>query len=356
MADGASLSVGTRQWIRSCKVDVAGQTIDCDNMQIQFMVKQMDQQHNNWAYCRITNLSDRTSQAALNAAKGGGKIFKLQAGYQGRSGPIFEGEIAQIRIGKEPNGVDTYTDVLAQSGKRAFGYATISKTLSAGASFDDVIGELATAYKKHLVRDGYLAKLGGEKFPRAVVLHGMVRDFFRKYTQSRSASWSVQNQKLYVVKNGEGVPGMKRDLNANSGLIGRPEQTMQGIVAKVLLDPGFDVYDTVHVDKNLINEALAPLAPRDRGIGPGGYQTFYGEDGGIKSIYKESLPQLSASGEYQLVKIEHDGVMEGQPWYTTLTMIDPKDTSKGADAARKGASYERAVADDESGSATGGGI
>ena len=224
-------------------------------------------------------------------------------------------------------------------------------------SFDDVIGELAQAYKKHLVRDGFIAKLGGEKFTRAVVLHGMVRDFFRKYTQSRSASWSVQNQKLYVVKNGEGA-GKKRDLNANSGLIGRPEQTMQGIVAKVLLDPGFDVYDTVHVDKKLINEALAPVAPRERGIGPGGYDSYYGEVNGIRSIYKESMPQLSESGEYQLMKIEHDGVMEGQPWYTTLTMVDPKDNSTGADKARKGPAYERATPDDDQsrGSATHGGI
>jgi hypothetical protein len=165
----------------------------------------------------------------------------------------------------------------------------------------------------------------------------------------------VQNQKLYVVKNGEGA-GKKRDLNANSGLIGRPEQTMQGIVAKVLLDPGFDIYDFVHVDKNLINEALAPVAPRGRGIGPGGYDALYGSVGGINSIYKEALPQLSESGEYYLVKIEHDGVMEGQPWYTTLTMIDPKDNSRGADLARKGAAYERATTDDESGSATAGGI
>ena len=343
---GPSLSVGTRQWIRSCKADVAGQGLNLDNMQVQFMVKQVDQQHNNWAYCRITNLADKTAQAALSAAKGGGKIFKLEGGYQGRSGLIFEGEISQIRIGKEPNGVDSYCDVLAQSGKRAFGYATISKTLSSGATFDDIIGELAKAYKKHLVKDGFLAKLGGEKFSRAVVMHGMVRDYFRKYAQSVSASWSVQNQKLYVVKNGEGVPGMKRDLNANSGLIGRPEQTMQGIVAKVLLDPGFDIYQTVHVDISLINEALVPLAGRGRGIGPGGYGEVYGKDAqGNPSIYSEQMPKRALNGDYQLVKIEHDGTMEGQPWYTTLTMIDPKDESTGAQRARAGTEYERAITD-----------
>ena len=134
------------------------------------------------------------------------------------------------------------------SGYQSYGYATISKTLSAGATFDDVIGAIAESMKKHQVKDGYLAKLGGDKFPRAVVLHGMARDLMRKYTQSQGASWSVQNQKLYVVKNGKSVPGMTRELNASSGLIGIPEQTMQGIVAKILIDPGFAVYQSVRVD------------------------------------------------------------------------------------------------------------
>ena len=175
---------------------------------------------------------------------------------------IFDGEIAQARKGKEPNGTDTYLDILAMSGYQAYGYATISKTLSAGATYDDVISTIADSMKKHKLSIGYLAKLGGEKFSRAVVLHGMSRDQMRKYTQSAGASWSVQNQKIFVVKNGKGVPGMERELNASSGLIGIPEQTMKGIVAKILLDPGFAVNQHVRIDPKInINEALAPISP-----------------------------------------------------------------------------------------------
>ena len=177
-------------------------------------------------------------------------------------GIIFEGEISQARKGKEPNGTDTYLDVLAMSGYQAYGYSTISKTLSAGATVDDVISTIADSMKKHNLSIGHLAKLGGEKFSRAVVLHGMSRDQMRKYTQGAGASWSVQNQKIFVVKNGKPVPGMERELNASSGLIGIPEQTMQGIVAKILIDPGFAVHQHVRIDPKInINEALAPISP-----------------------------------------------------------------------------------------------
>ena len=68
-AAGPSLSVGSRQWIRACRVEIGGVAINCDNLQITIMVRQADQQHNNHAYVRITNLSQATAQKAMNAAK-----------------------------------------------------------------------------------------------------------------------------------------------------------------------------------------------------------------------------------------------------------------------------------------------
>lgn len=349
-AAGPSLSIGSRQWIRACRAEIAGVAVNCDGLQVQIMVRQADQQHNNYAYIRITNLSEKTAQSAMSAAKEF-KPFKLEAGYQGRSGILFEGEISQVRKGKEPNGTDTYLDVLAMSGKQSYGYATISKTLSAGATFDDVIGAIADSMKKHKLSVGHLAKLGGEKFSRAVVLHGMSRDQMRKYTQSQGASWSVQNQKIYVVKNGESVPGMKRELNANSGLIGIPEQTLQGIVAKVLLDPGFAVYQEVRVDPNIqINAALAPISPLGT---PSSAIT------GENSVWGKTIPKVSLTGDYIVVRVDHDGVMEAQPWYTTLTMVAKGDDSAGAVQAKADATYanagqERGVKDAQAQSSPGG--
>ena len=324
-AAGPSLSVGSRQWIRSCKVEIGGVAINCDNLQVTIMVRQADQQHNNHAYVRITNLSQATAQKAMNAAKEFAK-FKLEAGYQGRSGIIFEGEISQARKGKEPNGTDTYLDVLAMSGYQAYGYSTISKTLSAGATVDDVISTIADSMKKHNLSIGHLAKLGGEKFSRAVVLHGMSRDQMRKYTQGAGASWSVQNQKIFVVKNGKPVPGMERELNASSGLIGIPEQTMQGIVAKILIDPGFAVHQHVRIDPKInINEALAPISPLAQ----------FGKTSNIP--FRTEIPKVSETGDYTVVRVDHDGVMEAGPWYTTLTMVSQSDQSKGAIDARAAA-------------------
>ena len=341
-------AVGSRQWIRACRVEIGGVGINCDNLQVQIMVRQADQQHNNHAYVRITNLSQATAQKAFDAAKEF-KPFKLEAGYQGRSGILFEGEISQGRKGKEPNGTDTYLDILAMSGYQSYGYATISKTLSAGATYDDVISTIADAMKKHQLNVGHLAKLGGDKFPRAVVLHGMARDMMRKYTQSQGASWSVQNQKIYVVKNGKSVPGMTRELNASSGLIGIPEQTIQGIVAKILIDPGFAVYQQVRIDPKInINEALVPISPNAT------------PSQAANIPFRTNIPKISGTGDYTVVRVDHDGVMEAGPWYTTLTMVSQGDQSPGAVQARADAVYantgnvERGVKDAQAQSSPGG--
>lgn len=89
---GRGQSVSSRQWIRAISIqagDGQGNEIDCSNLRVQFMVRQKDTQHPHWCYVRITNLSDQTANRGMKEFT----KLTLKAGYQGRMGPIFKGQV-----------------------------------------------------------------------------------------------------------------------------------------------------------------------------------------------------------------------------------------------------------------------
>jgi hypothetical protein len=287
----------TRQWLRSfgLTIDTGSETIDVSNLRGRFRIRLAVVQSPNSAEIIVTNLSEATAQ---KIRKEGQKV-SLTIGYQSGPSIAFTGNIIQKRVGRE-NPVDTYLAIVAQDGDIAYNFATVSKTLSAGSTFKDQVDVVLEAMKPHGVTKGYISDLGGRKMPRARTLFGMARDAMRDIAISAGANWTIQDGKLDVVKFGETKPGDVIVLNSQTGMIGRPVQTFDGVIARMLINPRVKPNAKIKIDEASIDAAA--FTPD--------YRAAVGNSNLATGIATDGL--------YKIVTVEHHGDTHGNPWYTEI--------------------------------------
>lgn len=197
---------------------------------MRFKVRQADVQTPNTAEIWVYNLSGQTAQNVINEFNS----VTLQAGYvTGNYGIIFQGTIKQYKRGKE-SAIDSYLEIFAADGDLAYNHAQISTTLAAGTTLTDRYNALVKAHQD--AQPGLSAapppqtssSLGGV-LPRGQVLYGMGADEVRDYNRASQTSWSIQNGVIQARPQGSYLPGEAVVLTAQTGLIGMPEATQQGI-------------------------------------------------------------------------------------------------------------------------------
>jgi len=217
-----------------------GEGLDLSEMHVKFSTRQFDAGNPNSCQIRVYNLSDNSANLIEKVFT----VVLLNAGYQsGPFGRVFYGTIVQTRRGKEAAGdayTDTYMDLSVVDGDAATNFTIISQTLAAGATFADRVNAIQAAMNAGSttpLTNGYITDLGPQKSVRGVTMYGKTPDELRKVAQATNTSWSVQNNALQVMKYDEVIPGPATVLSPNTGLIGLPEQTNQGIKVRCLLNP-----------------------------------------------------------------------------------------------------------------------
>jgi hypothetical protein len=294
--------------------------LDLSQMQFKFDVKQSDLQSPNNARIRVYNLSDATVRALrteyTKATTAGLAQIILQAGYEGADGNygvIFQGSVKQLRIGKE-GPTDKYLDILAADGDLAHNFAFIRKSLAAGSTYQDQFNALVEAMKAQGIMSGNNQGIVTPvKITRGKVLYGMARDGLRDLTDSFGASWSIQNGVVQVLPLTGYLPGQAVVLNSATGLIGRPEQTEDGITARCLLNPLLKIGGLVQIDNDSINRTVNlqnNFVPFDRYTGV------------------QVLAPVTDDGFYRLYVVEHHGDTRGNDWYSELVCLAVDITSK----------------------------
>lgn len=289
----------TRQWLRevSLTVETGSETIDVSELRVRFKVTQNRLQTPNAADIIITNLKEETAQKI----KKEGSLVTLKAGYQGASEGLFKGNLIQKRTGRE-NPVDTYVALVATSGDKAYNFSTVSKTLAAGATFKDQVDVVLEAMKPHGITAGYIADLGNKKMPRGRTLFGMARDVMRDIAFSTGTSWFIEDDKLNITKNNEPKPGEAFVLNSTTGMIGRPVQTLDGIIVRMLLNPKVRPDTRIKIDQGSIDEAA--------------FNPNY-----TAEVANSMIPSLADDGMYRVLVADHHGDSRGNPWYTEVICI-----------------------------------
>ncbi len=284
--------------------------LDLSDMHFRFKTAQEDAEAPGNCEIRVWNLSEAT----IKTIRGEYTKVVLQAGYkQAPFGVIFTGTIKQYRIGREPDALNTYLDILCADGDEAYNFATCSRTLAAGSSPGDRIAAAVAAMSDKGVNSGQvLIPSTGGILPRGKVLFGMAKAIIRAETQTIGATWSIQNGYVNVIPLTGYLPGEAVVLNALSGLIGRPEATIDGIRARCLINPKIIVGGLVKIDNKSINQTLQQ--------NPDGAPLAYNQYAGL-----QQLATVTNDGVYRVYVVEHTGDTRGQEWYTDLVCltVDP---------------------------------
>lgn len=280
--------------------------LDLSEMHFRFQTAQEDAESPNNCAIRVFNLSEET----LRKVKREYSRVILQAGYyNGPFGVIFDGTIKQYRIGKEQDAVTTYLDILAADGDLAYNFALVNKSLVAGSSAGDRIAEAVAAMSKLGVNSGTnLIPNTGGTLPRGKVLFGLAKGILRSEVQTNGATWSIHNGKVNIIPLEGYLPGEAVVLTAQTGLIGRPEQTAEGIRCRVLLNPKIIVGGAVQIDNKSINQ----LQQRDPGAAPLAYNKW-------SSI--QYLATVTDDGLYRVYVAEYVGDTRGEDWYADLICL-----------------------------------
>jgi len=202
---------------------------------------------------RIWNLAEGTR-------KGLGKELDqitLEAGYlppgssKGNVGIIFKGQLRDVEHRRD--GADIITELSAGDGDKAIRSSTISKTYKAGSKVGDVVNDIQAELKKKGVDRGewkFPDKMPEFKRPYSVC--GGCKQELDTLGKAKGFYWSIQNGALEIVP-GDGYIGQVTLLTSETGLIGTPTITDNGVKFKALLNPAIAPNKRVRIEAETLS-------------------------------------------------------------------------------------------------------
>lgn len=293
-----------RLWRRYCTlalVDDEGQELYLSELRITLDVRQFDNQSPNTADVYIYNPAPDTVWKLEREFK----RLVIWAGYEDLLGPIFEGTIKQFRYGRL-SATDTFLNLRVADGDVAYTQAVINTTLSAGATAEDCVNAILEVLRPFGIQRGTIEGLPPDQSPRAITLSGNVRDVLRDLASSWRTSWSFQLMRLNITPlDWKGIN--EQDpivLNAATGLINRPEQTLEGIRVRCLLNPRLTANSTIKLDNASIQR--------------GAYDLSYlgeGQNEQLRNI------RITEDGLYRVLSVDHFGDTHGNDWYSDVVCV-----------------------------------
>lgn len=303
----------TLQYLRTISLTIGdddGNAIDLSDLHIRFLVQGATLSTLKYCEIRIWNLAADTANLV---AKEFTKVT-LKAGYRGNNQIIFQGQIGRIAIGREDS-VDSYCDLFCQDGDLAANWGVVNRYLPEGYTDDDVLQALMATFNDHGVTLGYKMPLRTRQSSGAKTMAGMAFDYMTQLADANDADWFIDNAKLNIVPRKGVLPsGSVPALSNETGLIGTPTQTFNGINVRCLLNPEIRIGCPFVLDNRSINTTTQR---------PG-------------VIINETLlvvPDINRNGIYKAFSVQHTGDTRDQDWYTDLIAVDVDGTIPNSGSA-----------------------
>jgi hypothetical protein len=294
------------QYLRQCKLQVGpaadGNSLDLSELHIVFTVTRATIQTPQTATIKVFNLSTATANTvkALSPSANqpdGGQI-QLSAGYQSNFGLIFSGAIRQVRTGRD-NATDTYVEIIAADSDQAYNYGVVNTSLAAGWTQQDVAKQITQSLAPYGVSTGQNVVFSAIRSARGKVMFGMSRAFGRKLALNNNCDWSIYNGQTTTVAKDGGLAGEAIVVNAATGLIGFPQQTLDGIDLQTLLDPRVVPGSFLQINNKDIQQFVL--------------STDY--------TALQLVPTIENDGFYRVYWLERHGDTRGNDWYNHIICV-----------------------------------
>lgn len=229
------------QFGRVCKLIVGkgGQGIAITNLRMTFDIKKTSDDQPNTAKIEVYNLNTEHQGALLTEWLD----IQLFAGYEGAERLIFTGQIRTAT--PKIQGTDRIITIESGDGDREVLRGFVNKTLEKGCTANQIVNECQSAMFG--VPSAYKDSLPTE-YSRGRVLTGRASDILNKQTKQDGAQWSIQDGRLLVLKGANVRPNAVWLINQETGMLGSPEPTQDGVKVTTLLNPAYLIGGVAKID------------------------------------------------------------------------------------------------------------
>jgi hypothetical protein len=304
----------SKQYLRKVELSVSGiaDAYDLSDLHVEFQINNAIVGTPKWGTIRIWNLGpDKATQiirefTAVTLAVGYGDLDTQR---------IMLGEIAQVAYGRE-NAVDTYLDLMVQDADRALLWGVLKKSIKKNWTDKQVLDAILDAWSigDSSVILGRSPDLSQPVYPDGFAFHGTAFDAMEELAHRQDCNWFVEDGQLYIVKRGDVLAGADAPvLTPESGLLGTPVLTYQGIQGRCLMNPAIKVGRTIQ----LRNADITQLALKSPIIGvtdPG-------------SIVPTINSPIDTFGTYKVLAVTHEGNSRENQWETRFICCDVDNTA-----------------------------
>lgn len=244
----------------------------------------------NYSIIKLYNLKDST----IASIKVGDTVY-LEAGYEkGNFGLIFTGQVIQPKVFYESQ-VDSGIMLIVQDGDQFLKNSFVSKSVGKSTTKYDVVKMCIDGQDD--VSVGVLdSSLQTGRLPRGKVLFGKSSKYLREAAKASKSNFYIEDGKVNIVPATSYASGTAVELNPDTGLIGRPEQTDDGVSGQCLINPSIKLNTKVYILKDYI-------------------ETKQVEEG------KKKYSTPSAKGVYKITKLKYEGDTHGDDWYCTFEAV-----------------------------------
>lgn len=263
-------------------------TIDLSNLHCTFYCEKSTTDTPNYSQITVYN----PSQATISAVKAGDTVV-LEAGYEnGNYGMIFTGQIVQPYSVKE-GGTDVALTLIVQDGDVFLNSTFTVKTVGKSATQADIV----KACMDNGISSGMMAKsLSQTRLARGRVLFGKSSKYIRKIARGNQSQMYVEDGIIHIVAASDYDSKTAVELNPETGLVGMPSQTDDGVSGQCLINPSIKLNTLIYINQRLITAK----------------QVSEGET---------TYAKVNADGVYRIVKLVYEGDTHGDTWYCTFEAI-----------------------------------
>ena len=140
----------------------------------------------------------------------------------------------------------------------------------------------------------------------------MARARIRNYVSSLDSTWSIQDEKMVIIKKTAYLESEAVDINVLTGLIGVPQQTDEGINVKCLLNNRIKIGGRIRLN----NAEVLQLLQQNPDAAPIPYSQW----AGIQNLAALNGAE-TGDGLYRAFVVDHEGDSRGNPWFTNLICL-----------------------------------
>lgn len=162
-----------------------------------------------------------------------GNHVRVFAGYRGRVGLIFSGEVRKGAASTMREGPDLVTTIEARDGAKAFRSARISKSYASQVKTDEVMKELARSFGTAIIVPDNVKSL---PLDQGFVARGPARDVMGHLSETLGFDWFFEDGVLVVTNKDADTGDVAPVMSFATGLVEVPVKTDKGVNGKSLLN------------------------------------------------------------------------------------------------------------------------